>query len=138
MFSYLRERLVCKSFKLGNITNMKHCAIILAALLSLLIPMQSWGYVASGIGSITCKEATLFVEENGADGFQPQLINYFQGFRTGKEWFEKGEVKADVDSYEQLFLFVMNTCFKKENSDKPLVWILNIFYEQLETDVILK
>ena len=117
---------------------MKHGTIILATLLSLLIPMQSWSYVASGIGSITCKEATLFVEENGADGFQPQLINYFQGFRTGKEWFEKGEVKADVDSYEQLFLFVMNTCFQQENRDKPLAWILNIFYEQLEIDVILK
>ena len=117
---------------------MKRCTIILATLLSLLIPMQSWGYVASGIGSITCKEATLFVEENGADGFQPQLINYFQGFRTGKEWFNKGEVKANVASYEQLFLFVMNTCFQTENRDKPLAWILNIFYEQLETDVILK
>ena len=117
---------------------MKYCTIVLATLLYLLIPMQSWSYVASGIGSITCKEATLFVEENGADGFQPQLINYFQGFRTGKEWFEKGEVKADVASYEQLFLFVMNTCFQQEHRDKPLAWILNIFYEQLETDVILK
>jgi len=117
---------------------MKYCTIILATLLSLLVPVQSWGYVAAGIGSITCKEATLFVEENGADGFQPQLINYFQGFRTGKEWFEKGEVKADVASYEQLFLFVMNTCFQQENRNKPLAWILNIFYEQLETDGILK
>ena len=98
---------------------MKHCTIILVTLLSLFIPIPSWGYVASGIGSITCKEATLFVEENGADSFQPQLINYFQGFRTGKEWFEKGDVKADVDSYEQLFLFVMNTCFQQENRDKP-------------------
>ena len=117
---------------------MKHCTIILATLLSLLIPMHSWGYVASGIGSISCKEATLFVEENGADGFQPQLINYFQGFRTGKEWFKKGEVKANVASYEQLFLFVMNTCFQQKNRERPLAWILNIFYEQLETDVILK
>ena len=117
---------------------MKHFALILSTLLSLLIPVQSWGYVASGIGSITCKEATLFVEENGADGFQPQLINYFQGFRTGKEWFEKGEVKTNVDSFEQLFLFVMNTCFQQKNREKPLAWILNIFYEQLETDVILK
>ena len=117
---------------------MKHHAIILATLLSLFISMHSWGYVASGIGSITCTEATLFVEENGPDGFEPQLINYFQGFRTGKEWFGKGEVKADVDSYEQLFLFVMNTCFQQENRDKPLAWILNIFYEQLETDLILK
>ena len=116
---------------------MKNCNIILIVLLSLFIPIQSWGYVAAGIGSITCSEATLFVEENGADGFQPQLINYFQGFRTGKEWFEKGEVKVDVDSYEQLFLFVMNTCFQQENRDKPLAWILNIFYERLETDVIL-
>ena len=117
---------------------MKHCTIILSTLLFLFITTQSWGYVASGIGSITCKEATLFVEENGADGFKPQLINYFQGFRTGKEWFEKGEVKADVDSYEHLFLFVMNICFQKENREKPLAWILNIFYEQLETDAILK
>ena len=117
---------------------MKHRTIILTALLSLFTTMQSWGYVASGSGSITCREATLFVEENGADGFQPQLINYFQGFRTGKEWFAKGEVKADVDSYEQLFLFAMNTCFQQENRDKPLAWILNIFYEQLETDVVLE
>ena len=123
---------------MGTVLGMKRYAVIVATLLSLLIPMQSWGYVASGIGSITCKEATLFVEENGADGFQPQLINYFQGFRTGKEWFEKGEVKADVASYEQLFLFVMNTCFQQEHRDKPLAWILNIFYEQLETDGILK
>ena len=116
---------------------MKHYALILATLLSLLLPLQSWSYVASGIGSITCTEATLFVEENGADGFEPQLINYFQGFRTGKEWFEKGEVKADVDSFELLY-FLLDTCYQQENKDKPLAWILNIFYEQLETDVILK
>ena len=118
--------------------SMKHYVLILATLLSLLIPVQGWSYVASGIGNMTCKEATLFVEENDADSFKQQLINYFQGFRTGKEWFKKGEVKADVASYEQLFLFVMNTCFQKENRDKPLAWILNIFYEQIETDVILK
>ena len=111
--------------------------IYLTTLLFLLIPLQGLSYVASGIGSITCTEATLFVEENGADGFEPQLINYFQGFRTGKEWFEKGEVKADVDSFELLY-FVMDTCYQQENKDKPLAWILNIFYEQLETDVILK
>ncbi len=116
---------------------MQHFALILATLLSLLIPVQSWSYVASGIGNITCKEATIFVEQNGADGFEPQLINYFQGFRTGKEWFEKGEVKADVDSFELLY-FVLDTCYQQENEDKPLAWILNIFYEQLKTDVILK
>ena len=111
---------------------------IYAVLIFIILSGSAFAYVASGIGSITCKEATIFVEENGADGFQPQLINYFQGFRTGKEWFEKGEVKADVASYEQLFLFVMNTCFQQEHRDKPLAWILNIFYEQLETDGILK
>ena len=116
---------------------MNQATIILAALLSLLAPAQSWSYIASGIGSITCTEARLFVEENGVDGFEPQLINYFQGFRTGKEWFEKGEVKADVDSFELLY-FVMDTCYQPENKDKPLAWILNIFYEQLETDFILK
>ena len=110
---------------------------IYAVLIFIILSGSAFAYVASGIGSITCKEATIFVEENGADGFQPQLINYFQGFRTGREWFEKGEIKADVDSFELLY-FVIDTCYQQENKDKPLAWILNIFYEQLETDVILK
>ena len=110
---------------------------IYAVLIFIILSGSAFAYVASGIGSITCKEVTIFVEENGADGFQPQLINYFQGFRTSKEWFEKGEIKADVDSFELLY-FVMDTCYQQENKDKPLAWILNIFYERLETDVILK
>ena len=78
---------------------------IYAVLIFIILSGSAFAYVASGIGSITCKEATIFVEENGADGFQPQLINYFQGFRTGREWFEKGEIKANEDSFKLAVLF---------------------------------